>query len=191
MLGLDNVPRAIVNRDTRGLIKLVADEPTGRLLGVHVLADSAGEVIQAGVYALLANMTIRELADVLHPYLTVAEGLKLAAQGFATSPSSRAAQHEQRPTVPAESASRGEAADEHQSGPGGLGLGIGLAVAVGACCGLPLLIAASGALAAGIGIGSVTLIAIGIATLAFALARRRRNQCATPPTRAHHRDETR
>lgn len=83
VLGLDNVPRAIVNRDTRGLIKLVADEPTGRLLGVHVLADSAGEVIQAGVYALLANMTIRELADAFHPYLTVAEGLKLAAQGFA------------------------------------------------------------------------------------------------------------
>jgi mercuric reductase len=81
-VGLDQVPRAIVNRDTRGLIKLVAAEPTGRLLGVHVLADSAGEVIQAGVYALLGDMTIRQLADAFHPYLTVAEGLKLAAQGF-------------------------------------------------------------------------------------------------------------
>ncbi|MGH9139386.1 MAG: mercury(II) reductase [Acidimicrobiales bacterium] len=82
VLPLDHVPRAIVNRDTRGLIKLVADAATDRLLGVHVLAHGAGDVIQAGVYALLARLTITDIASAFHPYLTMAEGLKLAAQTF-------------------------------------------------------------------------------------------------------------
>lgn len=82
VLPLAHVPRAMVNRDTRGLIKLVADRTTDRLLGVHVLAEGAGEVVQAGVYALMAGLTITEVAGAFHPYLTVAEGLKLAAQTF-------------------------------------------------------------------------------------------------------------
>lgn len=82
VLPLSAVPRAIVNRDTRGLIKLVAERATGHLLGVHMLADGAGDVIQAGVYALMAEMTTAEMAGAFHPYLTMAEGLKLAAQTF-------------------------------------------------------------------------------------------------------------
>jgi mercuric reductase len=82
VLPLDAVPRAIVNRDTRGLIKLVADRRTDRLLGVHVLADGAGDVIQTGVYALMAGLTTADIAAAFHPYLTMAEGLKLAAQTF-------------------------------------------------------------------------------------------------------------
>jgi mercuric reductase len=82
VLPLAYVPRAIVNGDTRGLIKLVADATTDRLLGVHVLADGAGEVVQAGVYALMAELTVTEIAGAFHPYLTMAEGLKLAAQTF-------------------------------------------------------------------------------------------------------------
>lgn len=82
VLPLEHIPRALVNRDTRGLIKLVADRDSDRLLGVHVLAESAGEIIQAGVYALLANLTTAEMASAFHPYLTMAEGLKLAAQTF-------------------------------------------------------------------------------------------------------------
>ncbi len=82
VLPLAYVPRAVVNRDTRGLIKLVADRRTDRLLGVHMLADGAGDVIQAGVYALLAGLTVTAMAEAFHPYLTMAEGLKLAAQTF-------------------------------------------------------------------------------------------------------------
>ncbi|MGH9244878.1 MAG: mercury(II) reductase [Acidimicrobiales bacterium] len=82
VLPLIHVPRALVNRDTRGLIKLVAERHTYRLLGVHVLADGAGEVIQAGVFALMAGMTTTQIAGAFHPYLTMAEGLKLAAQTF-------------------------------------------------------------------------------------------------------------
>jgi mercuric reductase len=82
VLPLEYVPRALVNRDTRGLIKLVADRNTGRLLGAHVIAEGAGDVIAAAVYALANDMTVAQMADLWCPYLTMAEGLKLAAQTF-------------------------------------------------------------------------------------------------------------
>jgi mercuric reductase len=82
VLPLAAVPRALVNRDTRGLVKLVADAASGRLLGATIVADGAGEAIQTAVLAIRAGMTTTELAATVHPYLTMAEGLKLAAQAF-------------------------------------------------------------------------------------------------------------
>ncbi|MGH3325524.1 MAG: mercury(II) reductase [Streptomyces sp.] len=82
VLPLEYVPRALVNRDTRGLVKLVTDARTGRVLGVHVIADAAGEIITAATYTLTAAMTVDQLAHTWAPYLTMAEALKLAAQTF-------------------------------------------------------------------------------------------------------------
>lgn len=82
MLTLDNVPRALANFDTRGFIKLVAEAGSGRLLGVQAVADHAGELIQAAALAIHDRMTVQALADQLFPYLTMVEGLKLAAQTF-------------------------------------------------------------------------------------------------------------
>ena len=79
---LDNVPRALVNFDARGFIKLVAEKTTGRLLGAQVLAAEGGEIIQTAALALHNNMTIHDIADQLFPYLTMVEGFKLAAQIF-------------------------------------------------------------------------------------------------------------
>jgi mercuric reductase len=81
-LPLEAVPRALVNFDTRGFIKLVAEAGTGRLLGVQAVAPQAGEIIQAAALAIRARMTVHDLADQLFPYLTMVEGLKLAAQTF-------------------------------------------------------------------------------------------------------------
>jgi mercuric reductase len=82
ILPLDAVPRALAARDTRGLIKLVADKATGKLLGAHVLAPEGGETIQSAAIAIKAGMTAAELGASLFPYLTTVEGLKLAAQAF-------------------------------------------------------------------------------------------------------------
>lgn len=82
VLPLQHVPRALVNRDTRGVIKLVAEAGTGRLLGAHIAAEGAGEIIATAVHALANDMTVREMADLWCPYLTMAEGLKLAAQTY-------------------------------------------------------------------------------------------------------------
>ncbi|GIW54380.1 MAG: hypothetical protein KatS3mg082_0784 [Nitrospiraceae bacterium] len=82
VLTLDHVPRALAARNTKGLIKLVAEEGTGRLLGAHVLAAEAGEVIQEATLAIRFGLTVQDLADTFHPYLTMVEGLKLAALTF-------------------------------------------------------------------------------------------------------------
>lgn len=81
-LALDNVPRALANFDTQGFIKLVVEAGSGRLLGVQAVAAEAGEVIQTAAIAIRARWTVQELTDQLFPYLTMVEGLKLAAQTF-------------------------------------------------------------------------------------------------------------
>ena len=70
------------NFDTRGFIKLVAEAGSGRLLGVQAVAPQAEEIIQAAALAIRARMTVHDLADQLFPYLTMVEGLKLAAQTY-------------------------------------------------------------------------------------------------------------
>ncbi|SDY05147.1 mercuric reductase [Modestobacter sp. DSM 44400] len=82
ILRLDDVPRALVQRDTRGAVKVIADADTGRLLGVHALADGAGEMMLAATYAIKAGMTVDDLADTWAPYLTMAESLRIAAGLF-------------------------------------------------------------------------------------------------------------
>ncbi|MDA8369954.1 MAG: mercury(II) reductase [Nocardiopsaceae bacterium] len=82
VLGLEHVPRALVDRDTRGFIKIVAEHATGRVVGVTAVAEGAGDVIAAAVYAVQMGMTVDHLAGTWCPYLTMAEGLKLAAQTF-------------------------------------------------------------------------------------------------------------
>lgn len=83
-LSLDAVPRALVNFDTRGFIKIVAEAGTGRVLGVQAVAPEAGELIQSAALAIRARMTVQDLGNQLFPYLTMVEGLKLAAQMFTT-----------------------------------------------------------------------------------------------------------
>jgi mercuric reductase len=87
VLDLDNVPRAIVSRNTHGLVKLVAERDSGRVLGVHLLADGAGDAILAGVYAIEAERTIDDLADSWNPYLTIGEAIHLAALSYTRDPS--------------------------------------------------------------------------------------------------------
>jgi mercuric reductase len=82
VLPLEHVPRALASRNTKGLIKLVAEEESGRLLGAHVLAAEAGEVIQEATLAIRFGLTVQDLANTFHPYLTMVEGLKLAALTF-------------------------------------------------------------------------------------------------------------
>ena len=79
---LDQVPRALAARDTRGLIKLVADEKTDRLLGAQILAPEGADSIQTAVLAIKHGMTTKDLGETIFPYLTTVEGLKLAAQSF-------------------------------------------------------------------------------------------------------------
>ena len=82
LLSLEHLPRALVARDTRGLIKLVADAKTRKLLGAHILAPEGADSIQTAVMAIKASMTVEQLGEIIFPYLTTVEGLKLTALGF-------------------------------------------------------------------------------------------------------------
>lgn len=84
ILPLENVPRALVDRDTRGLVKMVADADTGRIVGITAVAAGAGELAAAGGYILAAGLTVDQVARTWSPYLTMAEALRIAALSFET-----------------------------------------------------------------------------------------------------------
>lgn len=84
VLPLQYVPRALVNRDTRGFVKIVADADTGIIVGITAVAQAAGELAAAAVYILDAGMTVEQVANLWCPYLTMTEGIKIAAQSFTT-----------------------------------------------------------------------------------------------------------
>jgi mercuric reductase len=79
---MDYVARAQVAHDLCGLIKLVADSATGRLLGAHVVTAEGGESIQTATLAVKFGLTIDDLVGTLFPYLTYTEGLRLTAVSF-------------------------------------------------------------------------------------------------------------
>jgi mercuric reductase len=79
---LEQIPRALANRDTRGAIKVVIDADTRKILGVHMVADGAGELMLAATYAIKFGLTVEQVAGTWAPYLTMSEALKLAAQSF-------------------------------------------------------------------------------------------------------------
>ena len=81
-LPLDQVPRAQAARDPRGFIKLLREKDTDRLVGARILAPEGGELLMEVSLAIQQNMTVQDLTDMLHPYLTLSEGVKLAALGF-------------------------------------------------------------------------------------------------------------
>lgn len=82
VLSLDAVPRALVNHEKIGVFKIVADAKTLKVLGVHIVSESAGDVIYAASLVVKHGLTVDDLKDSLAPYLTMAEGLRLAALTF-------------------------------------------------------------------------------------------------------------
>ncbi|HEV2033798.1 MAG TPA: mercury(II) reductase [Candidatus Dormibacteraeota bacterium] len=82
VLPMSAVPRALVNRDTRGFMKIVAEAGTGKILGASMVADGAGDVIQSVVLAIQFGLTTDDVANTWAPYLTFAEAFKLASQTF-------------------------------------------------------------------------------------------------------------
>jgi len=79
---MEHVPKAKAIKDTRGLIKMVIDPKTTQIVGVHILAPLAVEMIHEAVLAVKYKMTIDELTDTVHVFPTLSEGIKMAAQAF-------------------------------------------------------------------------------------------------------------
>jgi len=82
VLPLKHLSRALTAHDTRGFIKLVAEATTRKIVGGHILAPDAGEMITEVALAIRFGLTVDDLISVFHPYLTFSEGIKLAALAF-------------------------------------------------------------------------------------------------------------
>jgi mercuric reductase len=81
-LDLTHVPRALAAQDTRGFIKLIRNTETDKLIGARVIAPEGGELIQQLSMAIKFGITVKDLAEIFYPYLTLGEGIKLAAITF-------------------------------------------------------------------------------------------------------------
>ena len=81
-LPVEYLPRAFVSYRRRGVIKLIADSESDRLLGAHIVAPNAGDIIGEVTLVVRFGLRVQEVVSTMHPYLTWAEGIKLAGQTF-------------------------------------------------------------------------------------------------------------
>lgn len=82
VLPLTEVPRSIVSQDMRGFIKLIRNTETNLLLGARIVAPEGSELIMEISLAIKYKIPVHELVATFHPYLTLGEGIKLAALSF-------------------------------------------------------------------------------------------------------------
>ncbi|KCZ72929.1 dihydrolipoamide dehydrogenase/mercuric reductase [Candidatus Methanoperedens nitroreducens] len=81
-ISMELVPKAVLTKDTRGLVKMVIEDRTERILGVHILASLAADMIHEGVLAVKYGMTLDDIIDTVHVFPTMTEAVKLVAQSF-------------------------------------------------------------------------------------------------------------
>jgi mercuric reductase len=82
VLPYSKIPKAGAVLDTRGLIKMVAEEGSEKILGVQIVGENAADTIQTAVFALLNGMTVKSVADAVFVYPTHTESIKMVAQTF-------------------------------------------------------------------------------------------------------------
>ncbi len=73
--------RARASMDIQGLVKIIADEKTDEVLGVHMVAPRAADLIMEAVVAMEYRASAEDMARICHPHPTYSEALKEAALG--------------------------------------------------------------------------------------------------------------
>lgn len=76
------VPRAGAVRDERGIIKMVMERDSGKVLGVSMVGRDAGEVIHEAAMGMRFGATVYDFIDMIHVYPTMAEALKIVSLSF-------------------------------------------------------------------------------------------------------------
>ena len=72
--------KALVLNETFGMVKIVSDRKTDRVLGVHMIGPHATDMIGEAVLGLSMGMTVRELAHAIHPHPSLSEAMMESAQ---------------------------------------------------------------------------------------------------------------
>jgi mercuric reductase len=76
------VPKSHLIGDTRGVIKMVIDNNTKKIVGVHILAKDAGDLIHEATLAVKFGLTTHQIIDTVHVFPTLSEATKLVATSF-------------------------------------------------------------------------------------------------------------
>ncbi len=71
--------RARCTGDDEGFVKILAEEKSRKLLGVHILGPNASELIAEGALAIAKRLVVDDIADTSHAHPTLAEAMKEAA----------------------------------------------------------------------------------------------------------------
>ena len=79
---LKDVPRSLAARNTKGFIKLIRNKENDKLIGARILASEGSELLMEISLAIKYGITVKELKQMFHPYLTLSEGVKIAAISF-------------------------------------------------------------------------------------------------------------
>ncbi len=82
VITMGRVPKALTVGDTRGVLKMVADVKTRRVLGVHIVSPIAADMVHAAAYAIRGGLTVEDIIDTVHTFPTFSEALKIAAESF-------------------------------------------------------------------------------------------------------------
>ena len=83
-ISFDHVAKVHILGDTRGISKMVADRETGRIVGVHVLAQGAGDIIGMAEIILKNRMTVSQVLETLPVFPTLSECLRINALSLVT-----------------------------------------------------------------------------------------------------------
>lgn len=81
-VSMELVPKAQAIGDTRGAIKIVLDNKTQEIIGVHILSPQAADLIHEAVMIVKNRMTVDDVINTLHIFPTLSEAVKLGAQSF-------------------------------------------------------------------------------------------------------------
>jgi mercuric reductase len=81
-VNMDQIPRAQAVRNPRGVIKMVAERDSRRVLGVSMLGMDAAEVIHEAAMGIRLRATVQDFFEMLHVYPTMSEALKIVALSF-------------------------------------------------------------------------------------------------------------
>lgn len=79
---MTQVDRAITDGETDGFVKIHVKKGTDKILGATIVASHAGDMISEITLAMVGNIGLSKLANVIHPYPTQAEAIKKVADAY-------------------------------------------------------------------------------------------------------------
>ena len=82
VFSLENLTKASIMGETEGIIKITVDPRSNRIVGMHIMAPNATDIITEGAYAVRKGYTVDDVIATSHIFPSISEGIKLAAQSF-------------------------------------------------------------------------------------------------------------